>query len=220
MKPILYYFPISIPSRGAYLAAKAAGVDVDIRILDVIKGEQFTEDFLKINPQHTVPTLVDGEYTVWDSHAIGGYLATVYSNNDNLYPKDPKKRALVDQRLFFDCGTLYPRIWAIVYPISHKGEDQIYDEHKRYLEEALGFLNVFLEGNDFVTGKHLTIADCSLVATVSSIVAIGWDISAYSNIANWLARCTLAIPDYEEANQKGADLFGKLITSKLAPGQL
>ncbi|XP_072388086.1 glutathione S-transferase 1-like [Diabrotica undecimpunctata] len=220
MKPILYHLSLSGPSRGAYLAAKAAGVDVDIQIIDVSKREQFTEEFLKINPQHTVPTLVDGDFAVWDSHAIAGYLATVYSKDDNLYPKDPKKRALVDQRLFFDCGTLYPRIRAICYPILREGEDQIYDEHKGPLEEALGFLDVFLEGNDFVTGKHLTIADCSLVASVSSIVAIGWDVSAYSNVANWLARCALAIPDYEEANQKGADLFGKLIRSKLAPGQL
>ncbi|XP_050504501.1 glutathione S-transferase 1-like [Diabrotica virgifera virgifera] len=220
MKPILYHLPPSGNSRGALLAAKVAGVDVDIQIVDIMKREQFTEAFLKINPQHTLPTLVDGDLTLWDSHAIAGYLATQYSKDDNLYPKDPKKRALVDQRLYFDCGTLYPRLRAICFPIIHKGETKIYDEHRASLEEALGFLDGFLEGNDFVTGKHLTIADCSLVGSVSSIVAIGWDVSAHSNIANWITRCALAIPDYEEANQKGADAFGQLVGSKLAPGQL
>lgn len=47
---------------------------------------------------------------------------------------------------------------------------EILDEHKTALEEALGFLDVFLEGNDFVAGNNLTVADCSLVASVSSIV--------------------------------------------------
>lgn len=50
------------------------------------------------------------------------------------------------------------------------GEEEILDEHKTSLDEALGFLDIFLEGNDFVAGNKLTAADCSLVASVSSIV--------------------------------------------------
>lgn len=56
------------------------------------------------------------------------------------------------------------------FPILFLGEDEIHDEKKTPLEEALGFLDIFLEGNSFVCGENLTIADCCLVASVSTIV--------------------------------------------------
>ncbi|EFA06571.1 glutathione S-transferase 1 [Tribolium castaneum] len=216
----LYHFPPSAPSRAALLSAKAVGVKVDVQIVDLFAKEQLKPDFVKVNPQHTVPTLVDGDFTVWDSHAIGPYLAKTHGKDDTLYPTDPKEKALVDQRLYFDCGTLYPRIRQICFPVLFLGEDEILDEHKTALDEALGFLDIFLEGNSFVAGDKLTVADCSLVASVSSIVAVGWDITPYSNVASWLARCALTIPDYGEANQAGAEQFGKAVRSKLAPGQI
>jgi hypothetical protein len=41
------------------------------------------------------------------SRAILAYLANQYGKDDSLYPKDAKKRAIVDQLLYFDIGTLY-----------------------------------------------------------------------------------------------------------------
>jgi hypothetical protein len=51
---------------------------------------------------------------LWDSHAINVYLVSKYAKNDNLYPKDLKKRALVDQRLHFDTGVAFARGLPIV----------------------------------------------------------------------------------------------------------
>lgn len=61
-----------------------------------------------MNPQHTVPTLVDDDgFTIWDSHAIMVYLVAKYAQNDSLYPKDLKKRAIIDQRLHFESGVVF-----------------------------------------------------------------------------------------------------------------
>lgn len=48
MGTILYHFPLSAPSRGALLAAKAAGANVDVQIVDLLKKEQLSEDFIKV----------------------------------------------------------------------------------------------------------------------------------------------------------------------------
>lgn len=82
--------------------------------------EQLKEDFIKINPQHTVPTLDDNGFILTESRAIGIYLAEKYfPDGHSLYPKDVQQRALINARLQFDCGTLYPRIRAIqVNPIQ------------------------------------------------------------------------------------------------------
>merc|ERR1712013_756049 len=70
-------------------------------------GEHMQPKFLSINPQHSLPTLVDGDLILNESRPIVGYLVNKYGKNDELYPKDPVLRAKVDQRLYFDTGTEY-----------------------------------------------------------------------------------------------------------------
>lgn len=60
---------------------------------------------IQLNPQHTVPILVDPDedFTIWDSHAIAIYLVGQYGSDDSLYPRNNvKKCAIINQRLQFD----------------------------------------------------------------------------------------------------------------------
>lgn len=66
MAPTLYYMGMSPPCRSVRLAAKAVGLPLDLKIIDIMKGENLTPEFVKINPQHTLPTFVDGDVTLWE----------------------------------------------------------------------------------------------------------------------------------------------------------
>lgn len=109
-----FHAPTSGPSRAALMVARAVGVPLEIKTFDLGKKEQINDEFLKINPQHCVPTIVDEDgFIVWESKAIAGYLVDKYGNDDTLYPKDLKKRTLINQRLYYDASSLYALIRAI-----------------------------------------------------------------------------------------------------------
>nr|CAD7259412.1 unnamed protein product [Timema shepardi] len=163
-----YYVPLSPPCRSVLLVAKAVGIKMNLKLVDLGSGENLTPQYLKMNPQHTVPTLNDNGFSLWESRAILGYLVNKFGESDDpLYPRDPKKRALVDQRLYFDIGTLYQRFGDYCYPVIFNGAE-FEPEKLAKLEEAVQFLDKFLEGQQWVAGSNLTIADISIVVTLSS----------------------------------------------------
>jgi glutathione S-transferase len=142
---------------------------------------------------------------LWESRAVMMYLADHYGKDDSLYPKDPTKRFLVNQRLFFDM-TLYQKFGDYYYPqiFQQKLEDP---EKIEPFKNALGFLNTFLEGNEWACGDKMTLADLALAATIDTFdISAGVNLSGYPNIVRWYKKCQETIPGYE-ANRKGSEEF-------------
>nr|WCC58228.1 glutathione S-transferase [Pharsalia antennata] len=206
----LYYTPGSGPCRAVLLTAKAVGVELNLKSTDLFKGEQLTPEFIKINPQHTLPAIDDDGFCLWESRAIMQYLQNQYGKDDSLYPTDPKKRAIVDQRLYFDMGTLYARYSDYFFPVAFEGA--AFDPEKlNKLNEAFEFLDGFLANSEFAAGDNLTLADLSLVATVSTCDITGYDLSSYKNVSRWYDNVKETAPGYEEANGKNLLVFKQLV---------
>lgn len=164
----------------------------------------------QINPQHTIPTLVDNGFALWESRAILTYLAEKYGKDDSLYPKDPKARAVVNQRLYFDMGTLYQRFADYYYPQIFAKAPADPEKFKK-IEEAFAFLNTFLGDSKYAAGDHVTLADISLVATVSSFEVAEFDISKYANVQRWYDLCKTTVPGYQ-INEAGCLEFKKFFS--------
>ncbi|KAF7265329.1 hypothetical protein GWI33_021312 [Rhynchophorus ferrugineus] len=216
-KPKLYYNPVSPAVRSTLLVIAALDLDVELVTINLMAGEHLTPQFLKKNPLHTLPTLEDGDFVIFDSHAINAYLVGKYGKNDSLYPKDLQKRAVVDQRLHFDSGVLFPRMGAIVGALLRQGVKVIEKDKADLVAQAYQSLETLLEGNTYVAGNELTIADFSIVATLSSTNSALVPVASntYPKITAWLTRMQ-ALPYYNQANQVGVDMFKGMIQSKLA----
>ncbi len=103
----LYYSPLSASCRAVLMTAKFLDVHLHLKVVDLTAQEQLKPEIRKMNPQHTVPILDDSGVYISEGRAICAYLVNRYAKDDTLYPKDPQKRAVVDQRLYFDLGQFY-----------------------------------------------------------------------------------------------------------------
>ncbi len=81
-------------------------------------GRNHEPDYLAMNPNGRIPTLVDGDFVLWESNSIMRYLVLAYAPRSPLYPHAPKSRAGVDRWLDWTLSALQPVerpvFWALV----------------------------------------------------------------------------------------------------------
>jgi len=214
----LYYTLLGAPSRAVIMTAKMVGVELNLKMVDVMAGDHLKPDFLKLNPQHKVPVLVDQGFVLTESRAICAYLVQKYASHDQLYPKHPQLRAAVDEQLYFDVDVFYSTFANYYYPVVFKGESQLNAEKEKLMKNAHKLLDSFLENKNFVAGNKLTIADISMLAGATSMeAAVDGLFEDYPNIKRWIELCKTKIDCYAELlNQVGADIFGQLCKNQLA----
>lgn len=111
---VLYFASGSPPARGVLLLARYLKLDIEVKTVNLAGGEQHSEAYSKINPLRKVPVLVDGDFILSESRAILAYLVNSRKPGSDLYPSDPKARALVDQRLYYDATVVFERLAGIV----------------------------------------------------------------------------------------------------------
>jgi glutathione S-transferase len=160
-----------------------------------------------------IPTLVDsnvdGKFVLWESRAIASYLVEQYGKDHFLYPKDPKRKAIINQRLYFDMGTLYKSLCDYYYPIYFEGKKAEPEKFKK-IEENFEVLEKLLDGQEYAAADHLTLADFSLIASITTFEPTGIDLKQYENVTRWITKCKQTIVGYE-INQIGVNAFEALI---------
>ncbi|XP_017014974.3 glutathione S-transferase 1-like [Drosophila takahashii] len=211
---VLYGTDLSPCVRAVKLTLKALELDYEFKEVNLQAGEHLSEDYLKKNPQHTVPVLDDNGTFLWDSHAIAAYLVDKYGKSDELYPKDLVKRAIINQRMFFEASVIYAAIANVTRPFWINGITEVPQEKLDTVNRGLQLLETFLTSSQFLAGDSLTIADFCTGPVVSAIpCAVDIDPAVYPKITAWLDRLN-KIPYYKEINEETTKNFVAFLRSK------
>jgi glutathione S-transferase len=186
---ILYHFPYSQHARRVVSLLEAAALPHELRHVDMAKGEHLSAAYLAINPNHQVPTLLDGDLTLHESNAILRYLCQKHGLTD-WYPADLQHRAQVDQWLDWNQSRLSPAVIDIVRNkvfLGDKGDKAAIARGEARMQELGPILEAGLRAYDFLTGAKPTIADLSIA---SNLFQLGFAdaIPAGERIASWYRR--------------------------------
>ena len=158
-------------------------------------------DYLKVNPNGKVPTLVDGDFKLFESMAINLYLAAKYGK-DGFFPTTLEDQALCYQWSFWGMTELEKPLLTILIDkfmtAPDKRKPEAVAEAEKVLPKPLGVLNGAMQGRDYLLGSKFTIADLNLAAICSWARPIKLDLGTVPNVAAWLERC-LARPAYKAA---------------------
>jgi glutathione S-transferase len=192
----LYMNPLSPNVRRVRLTAAVLGIHLEEKTLDFTKGEHKNPEYLALNPNGAVPTLVDGDFVLTESRAIMQYLASTKPES-GLLPRDEKGRADVTRWQFWDASHFSAQIGTVVFqklirPMMGMGEPEL-----AKIEEALtnfrrfaAVLNARLEAKAYVVGEGLTLADLTLASSLMYAKQVDLPLGEFPKIQGWFSRMT------------------------------
>jgi len=180
------------------IALEEMQIEYDAHLINIMQGDQFSEEFIKINPNSKIPAIVDltgdnGQpLPIIESGAIMLYLA---EKTGKFIPKDPVKRNQVLQWLFFQMGGIGPMFGQFGHFFKYAKDkgDQSYGV-ERYTNEAkrlLGVINTQLSKNKYIAGDEYSIADMSIMPWVLCLdVFYGGseqlDLPSFEHVNRWM----------------------------------
>lgn len=185
------------------IALEEMGLPYEAHRIDIMQGEQHSEDFHRISPNEKIPAIVDpdgpeGEsITMMESGAILVYLA---DKSGQFLPTDPVLRNQTMQWLFFQVGHIGPMFGQFGHFYALGGKDSCDHPYplERYTNETkrlLGVLEEQLTKHEYVAGTAYSIADMAIFPWVGCL-DWGYDarehlsLSDFPHVEAWHTKCT------------------------------
>jgi glutathione S-transferase len=156
-----------------WLALEAKKIPYELKVLSFSEGDTRKPGFVAINPRHTVPTIVDDGFALWESGAIVEYLDERFASGAKLYPGDAKRRARVRRLVREAEGYLGPdALDVIMEEHFFKGEaapdvEKVAKARGKLAEELERFARE-LRG-DYFDGAEMTAADLFIYPYVAYV---------------------------------------------------
>lgn len=142
------------------------GIEYDREDVGGAFGKNDQPDYLAMNPNGLVPTILDDGFVLWESNAIVRYLAGKHGAGSELWPDDPQIRASADRWMeWLSTSVAAPMVLVFRNLVRETDETRNMDEVALGTKQATrlwGMLDAHLADNDYVTGANFTIGDIPL----------------------------------------------------------
>ena len=109
----IYADPITVNCRKVLAGLELMEVPYELVHVDYFKGEQKSDTYIAINPNASMPTMKDGDFTLWESNAILQYAADKY-NVAAQYPNDLKTRSDINRWLLWESSSWFPSCYVFL----------------------------------------------------------------------------------------------------------
>jgi len=190
------------------IALEELGLPYEPHLVDIMKNESWTPEFLALNPNGKIPAIIDPDgpggkpLGLWESGAILMYLA---EKTGRLMPADPARRWETIQWVFFQMASVGPMFGQVGF--FHKFAGKAIEDKRpleRYRDESkrlLGVLETRLDGRQWIMDDEYTVADIAMVGWVRNLVGFYEagplvEFDRLQHVPAWLER-TLARPAVE-----------------------
>ena len=199
MSLIFYFAPMSTATLTS-LVLEELGVPHDRKKLDLKAGDTKKPEYLKLNPNAKVPTIVHDGVVIWESAAITMYLGEQFGVAKGLYPAAGPKRGEAMKWITWTNVSLGEAMYRRGHA-SDWGPPEERNEHAaahatKDIGELLGILDASLAGKDFLLGAEYSLADAHLNSYCDWLRHSNIDFTAFANVNAWSARCS-ARPAYQ-----------------------
>jgi glutathione S-transferase len=173
-------------------------VDKSLRAEDL-----HSADYLKLNPNARIPTLLDGEVVLWESMAINLYLAQKYDG-----PMHCADAAVLGQAAQWSFWAMLEVEQQLLHLLEHRillaehaRDISAVERNELLLKKPLGILNGYLAGRSHLAGDSFTVADLNVASILAWGKIVRLDLSAWPDLKRWLDAC-LARPANARARSK------------------
>lgn len=203
--PTLYTTPLSANGRKALAVGRALGLALDVRVVNVYRGEGRTPAYLAINPAGKIPTLVDGPLTLSESNAILVYLCEAHGGY-SLWSREAAGRAEIARWLFWEAAHWQPALIGVLSGfVGHRLLPDVVpppaappDWGAAALAPLLDTLERQLAARAFLAGESVTIADFCVAGMMTYFRPAAFPFHAYPRLAAWYERME-ALPAWRES---------------------
>jgi len=164
------------------------GLPYEVHPVNLQQGDQFKPEYLAINPNNKIPSIIDDEgldgkpFTLFESGAILMYLA---EKSGKLWPADLRQRYTVIQWLMFQMGGVGPMFGQANY--FYRLEEKVPYAIERFHKEARRLYNVLdqeLSEKDYLAGDY-SIADIATYPWVWRHEMHHVKLAEYPNVKRW-----------------------------------